>query len=97
MYRVVNIPHPKNPVTLEVRTATADTVKIVCVDPKVKPPFDSLGVCDLYIGPHMLKPEMREALFDMIGRAIISGIESGRAAGYSMAQADIRNALGIKR
>lgn len=95
MYSVVNIPHASNKRAELTASVESDHAKIRVVDPKGEPPYNSCGVCDLFIGDHMFEPEKRDDLRLMVARAIVTAIEKGRDAGYAMAQADIRSALGI--
>ena len=97
MYQVVNIPHAKDDRAQLAPEVDGAAVKIVVIDPKMAPPYNKTRVCDLYIGDHMFQPAMQGSLREMVAKAIISGIEAGRRAGYAQAQADIRDALGVPR
>lgn len=104
MYNIVNIPH-KDDHQRELRVFVEDFyIHIRSVIPNYdiyKAPTSAfasqVGVCDMYIGEHMLYPEKRNALFEMIGRGFVNCIEAGRKAGYAHAQSDIRAALGITK
>jgi len=97
MYSVVNIPHAENKRAVLSGSADAGHAKVRVVDPKIDPPYNSCGVCDLFIGEHMFEPENRDHLRKMVADALVTAIEKGRDAGYAQAQADIRKALGIPR
>lgn len=97
MYRIVNIPHANNKRAELIASVDQGHAKVTVVDSQGTPPYNSCGVCDLYIGDHMFEPEKRDDLRMMVGRALVLAIEKGRDAGYAQAQADIRGALGIDR
>lgn len=92
---VTNIPHAANKRAQLTPSAAQDHAKVCVIDPKAPPMYNSCGVCDLYIGPHMFKPENHDHLRLMVAGALVSAIEAGRAAGYKQAQADMRAALGV--
>lgn len=97
MYSVVNIPHADNKRAELTASVDSGHAKVTVVDPKIEPPYNFCGVCDLYIGEHMFEPDKRDDLRMMVARALVTAIEKGRDAGYSQAQANIRAALGIPR
>lgn len=72
------------------------TVYVKVVDDKGDPPYNTCGVCDMFIGDHMFEPDKRDYLRQMVGDAIVRAIHAGRDVGYKQAQADIRSALGVK-
>lgn len=97
MYRIVNVPHASNK-RAELQTSVeGQTVYVRVVDPQGESPYNSSGVCDMFIGDHMFEPDKRESLRRMVGQAIITAIENAREVGYRQAQADIRSALGVPR
>lgn len=94
MYRLVNVPSAKASLSIEGRV-NGMSAEVVCVDPKAEAPFNRTGMADLYIGDHMLaKPN---DLRKMVADALAFAVRAGRDAGYSQAQADIRQALGVNR
>jgi hypothetical protein len=97
MNSIVNIPHASNARAVLTASVEHDHAKVTVVDPKMEMPYNSCGVCDLYIGDHMLEPPMRDGLRKMVADALVTAIAKGRDAGYVQAQADIRKALGIPR
>lgn len=97
MYSVVNIPHADNERAILEASVDNDHAKVRVVDPKREPPYNSSGVCDLYIGDHMFEADKRDDLRMMVARALVTALEKGRNAGYAYARADIRAALGVQR
>jgi len=97
LYSIVNIPHASNKRAELVAFAENDHAKVKVVDPKGEPPYNMNLVCDLFIGDHMFAADKRDYLRMMVARDLVLAIEKGRDAGYSMAQSDIRSALGIPR
>ena len=95
MYRIVNVPRANDDRAQLVEVVENQTVCIKVIDPKTAAPFNATGVCDMYIGDHMFEPTMRDDLRHMVGKALITAIESAREVGYRQAQADIRKALGV--
>jgi hypothetical protein len=95
MHSIVNIPHANNKRAQLTASVDNDYAKVTVVDPEGQPPYNSCGVCDLYIGDHMFEDDKRDALRMIVAQAIVFAIERGRGAGYSQARADIRAALGI--
>lgn len=95
MYKLVNVPHAKDKRAHLLASVEKETVYIKVTDPETAPPFNAISVCDLYIGDHMFEPYNRDALRQMVGRALITAIENARDVGYRQAQADIRDALGV--
>lgn len=96
MYSVVNIPHASNARAVLTASVERDHAKVAVVDPKMEAPYNSCGVCDLFIGEHMFEPGKRDALRKMVADALVTAIEKGRDAGYAQAQTDIRRSLGIR-
>ena len=95
MYRLVNIPHAKASAEI-ISRVDGCSVKIDSVDMK-RPKddvFASLNMGDLYIGEHMF--ERPDALRAMVGQTLVLAITTARDVGYRQAQADIREALGVK-
>lgn len=97
MHTIANIPHASNKRAELVASVKDDSVYVQVIDPKTAPPFNAIGVCDMFIGDHMFAPAMRDDLRMMVGRALVFVIEKARDAGYRQAQSDIRDALGISR
>ena len=97
MYSIVNIPHASNKRAELTASVDGGHARVRVVDPKGEPPYNSCGVCDLFIGDHMFEPDKRDDLRMMVARAFVTAIEKGRDAGYAQAQADIRAALGCPR
>jgi hypothetical protein len=94
MYNIVNIPHHKDRRQIGCRV-DGETVRLVAVDRTAPEGFQELGMDTMYVGDHMLtKPE---GLREMIGLALVHAVIRGREVGYRQAQADIREALGVKR
>lgn len=94
MYRLVNIPHKDSRVEVDSKVE-GETVKLFASDKQASEGFRELTMDTLYIGDHMFdKPE---ALREMVGRALVHAVTRARDVGYMQAQADIRDALGIKR
>lgn len=96
MYSVVNIPRAGNKRAELTAFVENEHAKVKVVDPKVEPPYNTCGVCDLFIGDHMFEPDMRDRLRMMVGQALVTAIEKGRDAGYRQAQLDIQAALGVR-
>jgi hypothetical protein len=92
---VTNIPHADNKRAQLTPSVEHDHAKVRVIDPQIAPPYNSSGVCDLYIGAHMFTPENHDALRMMVARALVVAIEHGRGAGYAQAQADMRAMLGL--
>lgn len=97
MHSIVNIPHADNKRAVLTASVDQDHAKVDVVDPKGEPPYNSTGVCGLYIGDHMFEADNHDVLRMMVAKAICYAIEKGRDAGYAQAQFDIRAALGIPR
>ena len=95
MYRLVNVPPASNKRAQLTPSVENETVYVKVIDPKIAPPFNSISVCDMYIGDHMFNADMRDALRMMVGQALVTAIEHARDIGYRQAQADIRQALGV--
>jgi hypothetical protein len=68
MYSVVNIPHANNKRAELTACVENDYAKVKVVDPVGQPPYNSCGVCDLFIGDHMFEPDKRDDLRMMVGR-----------------------------
>jgi hypothetical protein len=94
MYNLTNIPHHKDRREVDSRV-DGETVRLIAFDRQAPEGFQELGMDTLFVGDHMLdKPE---ALREMIGRALVHVVIRARDVGYRQAQADIRDALGVKR
>lgn len=94
MYNLTNIPHHKDRREVECRV-DGETVRLIAHDKQAVDGFRELGMDTLFVGDHMLaKPE---ALRQMIGSALVHAVIRARDVGYRQAQADIRDALGVKR
>lgn len=94
MWSLVNVP-PACAKEIKIRAIVEDeTIKIVRAK-KSATENDWLGMGDFFVGDHMLaRPD---DLRQMIGRELVSAIIMARDAGYAQAQAEIRDALGIKQ
>lgn len=97
MYRVVNIPHAKNRRAVLTPSVDGQTAYVKSVDPEMAEPYNSAGVCDMFIGDHMFEADKRDSLRMMVAQALITAIEQARDIGYRQAQSDIRDALGVSR
>jgi hypothetical protein len=96
LYRMTNVPVLDDKRTIFVETTDAG-VKLWSA--KASEPDNRTHwwlISDVYIGEHMFEGEKREWLKKQYGDDVVFALNRGIELGYAKAQADIRQALGVK-
>jgi hypothetical protein len=96
LYRMTNVPVKDD--RLSIRVEVKDEHVILWQVRANDPENDEYAwrIAEVFIGDHMFAPEKRDMLRDKIGNDIVTALNRGIELGYAKAQADIRQALGIR-
>lgn len=97
LYRMTNVPVKDDKLTIAIEIDDIGNIRFwqaKASDPDNREHW--WGIADIFVGDHMFEPDRRNMLRKMYGEDVVTALNRGIQLGYAKAQADIRNALGMK-